>query len=614
MATPTPPDQTDLPTIPGYDINRRVGHGGMGIVYKALRQSDLLWVALKMIVGTRPDLKLRFRREVNAVARLRHPNIVALYDTGEHGGWPYFTMEFVAGGSLAEGRQRLINDARLAVSLVERLARAVHHAHEQGIVHRDLKPGNVLLSEDGEPKISDFGLAKCLDGNEEALTNTSAILGTPAYMAPEVARGETRDAGPAVDIYALGAILYELLTGRVPFPGKNQLEVLDLIRSRPPRPPGGFRANLPPALEALCLRCLEKSPQARPATALELAEELQRIGPLVAEAEGLGPPAAGGEGDLHSTQEHSPHGSGEPSTTDPRPRDEEDPDLTLRPSQASRFPHFPGFEVLEWVAAHGIARVYRARQTKVGRTVTIWALPDVSRDAHVADRFRIEAEVLSRLQHPNIVQLIDVGEHDGFLYRVEERLDGGSLDNRLKRRRFKERDAVALVATLARAVHYMHHALGELVVHRNLKPAAILFTAAGVVKLSDFQVVYAPAFGTDRLDQEGAVVGAPAFMAPEQARGAVRETCPGTDVYGLGGILYECLTGRPPLGPAYPFEDLLRRILNDAPVPPRHHNPEVSRRVERICLKALEKDPSRRHANARELAEELEHTQKGWLG
>src|SRR5262245_29513149 len=166
MGPPSSSDETGLPTIPGYDVNRRVGHGGMGIVYKALRRADLRWVALKMIVGTHPDLKLRFRREVNAVARLRHPNIVELYDTGEHDGWPFFTMEFVPGGNLAEGLQRYL-DVRQAAALVEALARAVHYAHEQGIVHRDLKPGNVLLADNGDPKITDFGLAKCLDGTED---------------------------------------------------------------------------------------------------------------------------------------------------------------------------------------------------------------------------------------------------------------------------------------------------------------------------------------------------------------------------------------------------------------------------------------------------------------
>jgi serine/threonine protein kinase len=618
MVDPTLSDPSDLPAIPGYDISRRVGQGGMGIVYQALRRNDLRWVALKMIVGTRPDLKLRFRREVSAVARLRHPHIVELYDTGEHHGWPYFTMEFVPGGSLAaaiaEGRWR-VADWQTAALLVETLARAVQHAHEQGIVHRDLKPGNILLAENGEPKITDFGLAKCLDGGDESLTNTSAILGTPAYMAPEVARGETRDAGPAVDIYALGAILYELLTGQVPFRGKNQLHVLDQIRSRPPEPPGRLCPNLPPRLEAACLCSLEKEARGRPASALALAEELRAIrdGALEMPTPATVPAAvpttraeaSGGGGGSPSTAEHIPRGP-EPSTVD-RPSGGA-PDLGPTPSQAEmQTPRIPGFEVLEWLRIDGVARVHRAKQSRVGRTVTLWLLRRDQPDAAVAERFRIEAEILSRLQHPNIVQLIDAGEHDGFLYRVEEHLEGGTLDSRLKRRHLPEREAVPLVVTLARALHYVHHATGELIVHRDLKPGVIRFSAAGVAKVVDFSQAYAPSFGTDALKREGALVGTPGYMAPEQAEG---EVGPGTDVYGLGGILYAALTRRPPNGVADPFAGWLRRLQNEPPLPIRQFNPDVSRSVAKVCFKALRKDPYQRHASALELAEDLERALK----
>ena len=601
MVDSTPSDQSDLPSIAGYEINRRLGQGGMGIVYKALRLNDLRWVALKMIVGTRPDLKQRFRREVSAVAKLRHPGIVELYDTGEHAGWPFFTMELVEGGNLAERRDHYVGDYRRSAALVEALARAVHCAHELGIVHRDLKPGNILLAENGDPKISDFGLAKSLDAGEESLTNTSAIMGTPAYMAPEVARGEMRDAGPAVDVYALGAILYELLTGQLPFPGKNQLVVLDLIRSRPPLPPGQLRPGLPRALEALCLRCLEKGPLARPASALELADLLPAalLDAATTGAIGGDPTTPTSRVDPQPTVDHVPRNAEPtPSTTD-------------RPS----LPDVPGFEALELLRVEGTARVYRARQTRLGRAVSLWVARREHLDAVGLERFRIEAEVLSRLQHPNIVQLIDVGEQDGFLYRIEEYLDGGTLANRLKRGPMAEGDAVALVATLARALHHVHHALGDLVVvYRNLKPAAVQFTAAGVAKLVDFSLVHAPALGTEKLEREGAVVGAPPYLAPEQIRGPLHDLGPGTDVFALGGLLYACLTGRPPHGFANPYPALQERILNDPPAPLRQYNPSASKHVVLVCLKALEKEPYHRYASALELAEELERAKRGWFG
>jgi serine/threonine protein kinase len=218
------------------------------------------------------------------------------------------------------------------------------------------------------------------------------------------------------------------------------------------------------------------------------------------------------------------------------------------------------------------------------------------------------------LQHPNVIQLIDAGEHGEHLYRVEEYLDGGTLASRLKRDRMPERDAVALVASLARAMHYVHYALGEPVLHRNLKPAVVMFAAAGVPKVTQFDLVHAPSFGSGRLENNGDVVGTAAYMAPEQALGALQDLGPGTDVYGLGGILYAALTGRPPNGMAGSLQRLLERLVHEPPAAPREFNPDVSRRVEKVCLKALEKDPSRRHANALELAEDLERVNAGWLG
>src|SRR5262249_46570579 len=181
-----------LPDIPGYEFRKTLGQGGMGVVYEAVRLADRHRVALKMIVGARPEHVLRFRREVQAVTKLKHPNIVKLHDAGEHQGLPYFTMELVEGGSLAGQRASFPQPVRQAAALVESLANAIHYAHQQGIIHRDLTPGNVLLTSTGQPKISDFGLAKSLH-EEGDLTSTGQIMGTPAYMAPEVAWGKTKE-------------------------------------------------------------------------------------------------------------------------------------------------------------------------------------------------------------------------------------------------------------------------------------------------------------------------------------------------------------------------------------------------------------------------------------
>ena len=264
--------------VPGYEILRELGRGGMGVVYLARQEGLDRAVALKMILHGRhasADELGRFRAEAQAIARLKHPNIVQVYATGTHDDLPYFAMEYCGGDSLARtfGERRL--SPREAGDLVARLARAVGAAHASGIVHRDLKPGNVLLSDDGMPKITDFGLAKQL-GDNSGLTRSGAIFGTPSYMAPEQAAGDVRSVGPAADIWALGAILYDALTGRPPFSGATAAETLDHVRHREPVSLRRLVPGLAPDLEAVALKCLEKDPGARYVRAIDLADDLER--------------------------------------------------------------------------------------------------------------------------------------------------------------------------------------------------------------------------------------------------------------------------------------------------------------------------------------------------
>ncbi|MFN4260299.1 MAG: WD40 repeat domain-containing serine/threonine protein kinase [Gemmataceae bacterium] len=284
----------DYPRIAGYDILEVLGRGGMGIVYKARQNALNRLVALKMIVSSVPSavLRQRFLAEAHAVARLQHPHIVQVHAIGEHHGHPYLALEFVAGGSLDRQLNGTPLPAQEAAAFVEILARAMQTAHEQGIIHRDLKPANILLASrlasepqtsaaadrrlPTTPKITDFGLAKLLD-QDMSLTPTGDLLGTPSYMAPEQASGQTRDMGPATDIYALGAILYELLTGRPPFKGATIVETLDQVRQQEPVAPRSLVATLPRDLEWIVLKCLRKEPQRRYASAAQLADELGRF-------------------------------------------------------------------------------------------------------------------------------------------------------------------------------------------------------------------------------------------------------------------------------------------------------------------------------------------------
>ncbi len=265
--------------IAGYEILGVLGRGSMGVVYKARQRGLKRVVALKMVcAGTHsgPDELARFRSEAVAVAELQHPNIVQIYEVGEESGQPFFSLEYVEGGSLARKIDGTPQPPSEAAHLVCVLAAAMEYAHRRGIIHRDLKPANILLTADGMPKISDFGLAKRLE-DDAGQTLLGSIVGSPGFMAPEQAAGRIREIGPRSDVYGLGSVLYNLLTGRPPFRAASVLDTLEQVKTQEPIPPSQFQPKLPRDLETICLKCLQKDPALRYATAGDLAEDLRRF-------------------------------------------------------------------------------------------------------------------------------------------------------------------------------------------------------------------------------------------------------------------------------------------------------------------------------------------------
>jgi serine/threonine protein kinase len=445
--------------------------------------------------------------------------------------------------------------------LVETLARAVQFVHDRQVVHRDLKPANVLLADDGTPKIADFGLAKRLDADAR-LTRASSVLGTPAYMAPEQAAGDAANAGPAADVYALGAILYECLTGRPPFCEPTyELTVVRVLQDDPP-PPRQVRPEVPEGLEAVCLKCLAKDPASRYARAADLADDLRRC--LAGE-----PPAAA------------------PAT---------------RTEQHARWARPLGYEIVKWLGFGRTSNlhVYEARESALGRRV-ILKLDTAEPDSAARARFRREAKITARLYHPHITQVYTFGERGGLAYAVLEYVDGGPLPRRFSGRALPPRPAVTLVEALARAVRYLH---GEGVVHGGLVPGNVLLTAANVPKLGGFGMAWDRARPPDPADAEAFVGGDTAYLAPEVLGGDWAKAGPAADIYGLGGVLYRLLTGRRPFGGSTRAATRAL-VLVGTLAPLRRGKAGVPAELEAVCLKCLARDPGDRYASAAAVAADL---------
>jgi serine/threonine protein kinase/dipeptidyl aminopeptidase/acylaminoacyl peptidase len=562
-------------TVSHYQILDRLGSGGMGVVYKAVDVKLDRLVALKFLAhqrGASEEARRRFIREAKAASAFDHPNVCTVYEIDETpDGALFIAMALCEGEALRDRIARGPLPLPEAIGIAGQIAAGLARAHERGIVHRDLKPANVMVTPDGRVKIVDFGIAKLAD--QSRITRAGVAVGTAAYMSPEQVQGE--DADPRTDIWSLGVMIYEMVTGRVPFTGGSETELLLAIITQTPSPMAALRPGVPPALERTVKQALAKHPDARYPSMDALGTVLRGLAPGPAE-----PPAP----------------------------DEDDtlleiliPSLRAGPVETVEGPgsKVDRYEILELLGGGGMGVVYKARDTRLSRIVALKFLPpELTRDPRAKERFEQEARAASSLDHPNLCTILELGDApDGRLYLVMPCYDGETLRRKIERGPLPVDQALDIACQIARGLAKAHH---NGIVHRDVKPANLIVTGDGVVKILDFGL--AKLAGIAAVSHIGSSAGTPAYMSPEQARGD--EVDERTDLWSLGVVLYEMLTGRRPFR-GEREQAVIYALLHERPQPLRELRPEAPPELARIVERLLAKAPEDRYASIEEPLAEL---------
>jgi serine/threonine protein kinase len=549
-----------------YRVVRELGKGGMGVVLEVEHARTGERYALKTL---RPEESLssalleaarsRLRREVDLNARLDHPHVIHVHAARLEGDTPFVVLDLLLGGSLAE---RLEREGPLPIPAALELARslglALHHAHERGVLHRDLKPENVIFDTDGRAVLVDFGLAMSLHASGLRFTRTGEIVGTPAFLAPEQIREGSTGNVPSVDVYGLGALVYNALTGELPVPLGDVTNVIDALRAvleRPPTPLRAIRPEITPPVQAFVLSLLTKDPAERPT----LDEALVALNQLCPH------------------QQQLPRSSGR---------------IPVPPSAAQLIgQRFDGYEVVEFIAEGGMGTVFRVRDS-LGRDLALKRIKGVAGKRGLA-RFQREGQLSASLRHPGIVRIHAAGVFEGAPYQVYELVEGASTLAEKIAAGAPRRELLAHVLEVARAVAFAHE---RGIVHRDLKPENILVDRHGHARVLDFGLGWRE--GDQVLTVTGATLGTPAYASPEQLTGKSElARRPTTDVWSLGVILYECLTRRLPFA-GHSLVEQMHLVQAADPAAPRSIDPSIPLSIERLCLQALNAVAGQRPANA----------------
>lgn len=539
-------------TILHYRIIEKIGQGGMGEVYKAEDQKLGRQVAIKVLPAHTtkdPKAKRRLLQEARSASALNHSNIVTIHSIEEAEGFDFIVMEYVEGETLKSIIERAPLELAQLLELGSQTADALFAAHAAGLIHRDIKPANVLVTPRGQAKILDFGLAKTVQVGEDnvsvdvtmsKLTQAGMILGTIAYMSPEQTRGETLDS--RTDIFSLGCVLYEAATGKVPFAGPSILAVMHEIATVDPPAPSTISPALPQGFDAIIKKALAKHPEQRYTTAAELAEALRGF----------------------------------------------------------RFAN--RYQIHHEIGRGGMGVVYQASDPLLDRDVAIKVItPDVLSQEAV-ERFKREARVVAKMDHPAIVSVYDIGEHAGSLFFVMPLISGTNLRAFIKDASLSLGEVLDIGIQTAEALEYSH---SKSVVHRDIKPENILVardesSGEGVrVRVTDFGLAVAST--QSHITKTGTLVGTISYLSPEQL--SDRDIDGRSDVYSLGIVLYECLVGKPPFSGE--LQSVLYRIVHEIPQSPRALGVDIAEELDEIIMRCLEKDPARRPQRGKEVAEAL---------
>jgi serine/threonine protein kinase len=589
LVVPNPVEDPPSPEPPNpasqerYDLRKLIGSGGMGEVYLAhdrLLERDVALKVLKNWYADDEQFVERFEREARSAASLSHPNIVSVFDRGEAEDHSYYiVMEHVPGGDLKE---HILKEGPLqadeAVVMALQMARALSHAHECGVIHRDVKPQNVLLTGTGEAKVADFGIARAVAAS--TVTKTGFIVGTPHYISPEQALGHP--ATPKSDLYSLGVVLYEMLTGEVPHDAETPVGTVTKHISGHLRPPLEVNPEVPEKLDAVVVRLLARDPEDRYPDVAGLIEDLERMLPEEPLALAVGRQQVSSTAHLSVVPDP-------PTATPPLKAESEGERYSLK----------------ELIGSGGMAEVYLAHDLLLGREVAFKKLrQQYAQDEEVVERFGREARNVASLSHPNIVRVYDRGEtDDGTYYMVMEYVPGGTLKERiLKEGLFSLDEAAAIALQVARALRAAHE---REVIHRDVKPQNVLLAGLGRAKVADFGIARAAAAST--LTKAGSIMGTAHYLSPEQALG--HPASPKSDLYSLGVVLYEMLTGELPYDAETPFGILMEHVSGELR-PPNEVNPEVPEGLNAVVVRLLAQDLDDRYRDAAELIEDLERVRR----